>query len=137
VEAARGSRWPVPVLQPFVITPDESAAVAASLARARCSIEARIAEQRQLFDGILESDAAANIDDEHDPEGATIAFERAQVTALIERAHRDLEALDRAEERLADGSYGTCRSCGRAIAPERLLALPSVELCIACADRGR
>jgi RNA polymerase-binding transcription factor len=52
--------------------------------------------------------------------------------ALRERSTRQLEALDAALERLDDGSFGVCRSCGRPIAEERLEARPWAALCIEC-----
>mgnify|MGYP003595974891 CR=1 FL=1 len=36
-------------------------------------------------------------------------------------------------QRIADGTYGTCASCGAEIAPARLKALPTATLCINCA----
>ena len=76
---------------------------------------------------------ASNADDEHDPEGATIAFERQQVAALLDSARRRLADVDAALERRTAGSYGICATCGRAIAPERLAARPAARTCIDCA----
>lgn len=84
--------------------------------------------------GILESSAYTTNDDEHDPEGVTVAFERAQVASLLELARTELRALDAAGERLTAGTYGTCLSCCQAIATERLDALPAVTTCIHCAN---
>lgn len=39
-------------------------------------------------------------------------------------------------ERLNDGTFGQCLSCGREIAIERLEALPFASQCIECASRG-
>lgn len=89
------------------------------------------------LDGIIESSRYTTNDDEHDPEGVTVAFERAQTAGLLERARSELRALDAADERLAAGTYGDCVRCGRPIAPERLDALPAVTTCIQCADRRR
>ena len=75
-------------------------------------------------------------DDEHDPEGTTIAFERAQVTALLDRARRRITELDEALQRLDTGRYGICVGCDRPIAAERLDARPSARTCITCATRG-
>lgn len=36
-------------------------------------------------------------------------------------------------QRIADGTYGTCASCGAEIAPARLKALSTATLCINCA----
>lgn len=84
---------------------------------------------------IIESSTHTTNDDEHDPEGVTIAFERAQVASLLEQAHTELRALDAASERLAAGTYGNCVRCGRSIAAGRLDALPATTTCIRCADR--
>lgn len=40
--------------------------------------------------------------------------------------------IDRALEKLDDGSYGLCDNCGGPIGPERLEALPWAMLCVAC-----
>jgi DnaK suppressor protein len=45
------------------------------------------------------------------------------------------ERVDRALEKLAEGSYGTCDSCGGPIAPARLRAAPESVRCIDCARR--
>lgn len=97
----------------------------------------RIAALNRQFDGIVESSVFTTNDDEHDPEGATVAFERAQIGALRAQAQEDLAALDRAIERFLDGSYGLCERCGQAIAQERLTALPAVRTCINCTGRNR
>ena len=76
----------------------------------------------------------ANSDDEHDPEGATIAFERERTAALRGQVEAHLGEIDHALERVAAGTYGLCRSCRRPIATERLRALPVTELCIGCAS---
>jgi len=89
-----------------------------------------------LSDIVSNSDGA-NSDDEHDPEGSTIAFERAQVTALLASARASLEALDEALARLSDGTYWVCQRCGGEIAPERLAARPAAVHCFACAGSTR
>jgi DnaK suppressor protein len=50
----------------------------------------RIASLTRQFDAIIESSALTTNDDEHDPEGATVAFERAQVGALLAGAKKHL-----------------------------------------------
>ena len=84
-------------------------------------------------------DAAADVatDDEHDPEGATIAFERAQVGAVRLHVLRHLEDLDAALAALAAGRYGVCERCGGPIAAERLAARPAARSCIRCATSSR
>ena len=88
---------------------------------------------RASFDEMVSASRDSNADDEHDPEGATIAFERAQLAAVLELATADLDELDAALRRVMDGSYGTCERCGGSIAPARLQARPSARRCIECA----
>jgi DnaK suppressor protein len=94
---------------------------------------ARIEEMTVDFDGIVASSVNANIDDEHDPEGPTVAFERAQVLALLTQARAHLDELDVALERLAAGKYSVCERCGGEISSERLAARPATHTCFECA----
>jgi DnaK suppressor protein len=108
---------------------------AARLATRRAETHALVEALGRRLDGIIESARHSTADDEHDPEGATIGFERAQIAGLLEQARDDLLALDDAAARLAAGTYGICQRCGQPIAPERLDALPTALRCIRCADR--
>jgi len=110
---------------------DLAARVAARHTETRTLIEALSRRLREIID----SSAHTTNDDEHDPEGVTVAFERAQVAGLLEQAHAELRALDAARERLAAGTYGICGRCGGPIAAGRLDALPATTTCITCADR--
>ncbi|MGY1843725.1 TraR/DksA family transcriptional regulator [Modestobacter sp. SYSU DS0875] len=103
------------------------------LTRARAGTLAQIAALTREFDEVVAASAASNADDEHDPEGATIAFERQQVAALLESARRRLADVDDALARAATGGYGVCESCGQPIAAERLTARPQARTCIGCA----
>ena len=89
--------------------------------------------QAELAD-IIESARLVATDDEHDPEGATIAFERSRVDSLLQRSAGHLADLDRALQRASDGRYGVCDACGDPIAAERLVARPSSTTCIRCAS---
>lgn len=103
------------------------------LAAERARAEARIeALTRDLAD-ILERSSDAVRDDEHDPEGATIAFERAQVSALLEAARAKLAEVAAAQDRIASGEALVCRRCGATLPPERLLARPTTDTCVSCA----
>ncbi|TMR01198.1 TraR/DksA family transcriptional regulator [Actinomadura soli] len=86
------------------------------------------------WDGVVNASVQANADDEHDPEGATIAFERARIEASLTRARARLADIDDALRRLDDGTYGVCEQCGGAIAAERLEARPFARTCFTCAS---
>jgi DnaK suppressor protein len=103
------------------------------LAAERDRTTARLAALRGDFGAMVDASRDSNADDEHDPEGATIAFERSQVDALIDQAERRLEEIDAALARLADGSYGTCARCGAPIPEARLEVRPTARTCVGCA----
>jgi DnaK suppressor protein len=63
---------------------------------------------------------------------ASEVFAQQRDLALRDRSTRQLEAVDAALERLDEGTFGTCRSCSRPIAEERLEARPWAALCIDC-----
>lgn len=87
------------------------------------------------WDAVVEASAEIGVDDEHDPEGATIAYERARIEASLHRARAQLADIDNALHRIRNGTYGTCERCGGPIAPERLAARPAARTCITCAAR--
>lgn len=109
----------------------------ALLAAERAATLARIEALAADFAAIVASGAGTAVDDEHDPEGATIAFERAQLGSLLADARAYLAELDAATRRLAEGSYGSCEQCGAPIGAERLAARPAARRCIRCAQSRR
>ena len=82
----------------------------------------------------MEAAALSPPDDEHDPEGSTVGFERALVIDLLTQAEADVVALDVALGDLDAGVYGSCDACGRPIPGERLAAHPTARHCVACAQ---
>ena len=110
-------------------------AEATRLEEERREVVERLAELRRGFDGIVEASRDSNADDEHDPEGVTIAFERAQVAALVAQAEAHLTRVEAALDRIGSGDYGRCEVCGEAIPAARLEALPTARTCVPCASR--
>lgn len=94
----------------------------------------RLANLTGDYDAVVAASRDTNADDEHDPEGATIAFERSQIGALVRHTQRRLVEIDAAVERLDTGTYGTCERCGGAIGEARLGARPTARTCIRCAS---
>jgi len=93
---------------------------------------ARIDALTAEFDDIVTGTAEANSDDEHDPEGSTLAFERARVSTLLDQGRAYLDELERAQRQIADGTYGVCEHCGSAIPRDRLAARPATRTCVGC-----
>jgi DnaK suppressor protein len=97
-------------------------------------LDEQIASLTRAFDDIVAANEQSNTDDEHDPEGTTIAFERSQVSALLRQAREDRDALRSSLHRVDDDlGYGVCTECRGFIGVDRLLALPAATKCIACA----
>lgn len=96
------------------------------------------AEQARLLAMIaqmeIESDDSLGYSN-HMADDATEAFEQAKDLALLQNAQRLLEQVRDALERLDDGTYGKCESCGESIDPARLDALPHATLCLRCQQR--
>src|ERR1700761_2940664 len=116
---------------------DEPPGVRAALDAERRATLDQVAGLERDFGSIVAASQADNADDEHDPEGATIAWERQHVAALLEQAREHLAAIDEALRRLGEGGYGRCEVCGQPIAPERLAARPPATRCLTCASERR
>jgi hypothetical protein len=60
---------------------------------------------------------------------ARVDAEGAQDLGVLDRAEAELEDVERALQRLDDGSYGTCEVCGEAIGDDRLAGSPVTRRC--------
>ncbi|MDQ6725486.1 MAG: TraR/DksA C4-type zinc finger protein [Actinomycetota bacterium] len=120
------------------MTPEERTTLSAMVAAERRRTAANEAGLVAELESVIEASAQANLDDEHDPEGATVGYERARVASLLAAARARLTRLDQAADRLEAGAYGACGRCGNPIPIERLVAHPAAVTCVACeADRAR
>jgi DnaK suppressor protein len=98
----------------------------------RAQVVSRLAALTGDYDEVVAASLDTNADDEHDPEGATIAFERSQIGALVAQARSHLAEIAAADERLTAGTYGICEACERPIPDGRLEARPTARRCVAC-----
>jgi len=111
--------------------------LAAQLHASLTATRVRIATLEGELTSIIEGADTANIDDEHDPEGSTIAYERALVIAMIDAARSELQELEQAMDLVRLPDYGRCIECGEPIGVERLRARPATTRCVGCAARSR
>jgi RNA polymerase-binding transcription factor DksA len=118
------------------VTPEEQAAIEGLLLFQHEQAVASEASLVAEYEEIVDASANANLDDEHDPEGATVGYERARVASLLRQTRGRLSALAAASDRLHAGAYGTCVACGQAVSFERLLAFPTAEMCVSCASHS-
>jgi DnaK suppressor protein len=90
------------------------------LERGRARIE------RALADAVPpDSDERPDVEDPAGPAPET--FEKELEEGLAERLREELEAIDRAERRLAEGTYGLSVESGQPIPDARLEAIPWAE----------
>jgi DnaK suppressor protein len=99
----------------------------------RARARTRAAALDREFAGIAAAASEAGTDDEHDPEGATLAFERQHTAALLAQALEQIAEIDAAIGRLEEGTYGVCVKCGQPVGRDRLAARPAAATCIQCA----
>lgn len=111
----------------------ETARARIRLAADRATTASRLAALQSGFAGVVAASEGSNADDEHDPEGSTIAYERSQLSALVAQAEAHLAEIDLAGERITAGEYGRCTVCGDEIPSARLEARPTASTCVGCA----
>lgn len=70
-------------------------------------------------------------------DAAATTAERTERLGVVDTLKGQLEEVDRALKRIAEGTYGICANCGRPIPPERLEARPESTLCVTCKSLGR
>jgi RNA polymerase-binding transcription factor DksA len=104
-----------------------------ALERLLVGAEAEAADLERDLASVFEASRSSNADDEHDPEGATIAFERAQLTATLAATRQRAAELRAALARHDEGGYGICERCGKPIPAARLGIRPDARTCVTCA----
>ncbi|KGN38416.1 DNA-binding protein [Knoellia subterranea KCTC 19937] len=121
----------------MVVREDESPWTAKELKAVRAEIEADIEQLRselqvaeaELSDLLRDSGDGAG-DDQADAGAKT--YDREQEIALADNAREMLRQSEHALERLDDGTYGVCESCGNPVGKLRLQAFPRATLCMTC-----
>ncbi|WIB59685.1 TraR/DksA C4-type zinc finger protein [Curtobacterium sp. MCLR17_007] len=90
-----------------------------------------LADVERSMRDVSDARDGANTDDEHDPEGATLAWERGSLGAVRDDARRRVQQVDAALARLDKGTYGMCVVGGEPIPEARLAAVPWAATCVA------
>ncbi|BCJ77806.1 hypothetical protein CS0771_73500 [Catellatospora sp. IY07-71] len=111
---------------------------AAETEKIRQALTARRDELQEEYDHTLVEIAELQRDRLTDSAGddqadtGTKTFEREQEITLANNILERITQVERALERLDEGSYGWCERCGNPIPVERLAAFPSATLCVTC-----
>lgn len=113
---------------------DDAADRIDALGRARAEAVARVGEFDDVVRALTAARGDSDTDDEHDPEGSTVSWDRAVQAASLAAARRHLEEIDAAIARLRAGWDGSCADCGRPIPAARLAARPGADRCVTCAS---
>jgi len=119
------------------LSPDQHDALRAVLIADREATESLITRLIADLDSFTEARKDGATDDEHDPEGPTLAFERSQSTAILEQTRQHFAQIESAMLRLDEGSFGVCATCGRDIPFARLEVRPYSTQCVSCASKAR
>jgi len=105
----------------------DAADVARVLADRRAEVEAEIAQLQRPTDESGGISFGKRVGD-----GTSIAVERLSQVAASDRLQALLGDVMRAQQKVVDGTYGVCDTCGQSIPVERLEALPSAVQCVGC-----
>jgi RNA polymerase-binding protein DksA len=83
-----------------------------------------------------ETEEVAGTVDNHLGETATATLDREIDYSLEENSEQVLRAIDGALQRIHEGTFGICETCGKPISEERLEAIPYATQCIDCRRKG-
>jgi DnaK suppressor protein len=90
-----------------------------------------LAQERARIERALADLAPGEADEEDDPfdaaDHATDTFDAELEEGVADRLRDELDALERAQQRLADGTYGLSVESGQPIPDARLQAIPWAE----------
>jgi len=100
------------------------------LQRLEASIAQLDSEERET---LSEASGENNYRD-HMADQGSATFERELDMTLEENLRETLADVRAALGRMDDGSYSSCARCGAAIPADRLRAIPTASLCIACKE---
>jgi RNA polymerase-binding protein DksA len=68
--------------------------------------------------------------DDNFADSAQVAAEIGENRVLYDQLRRELDDIEKALQRMDDGTYGTCEVCGNEIGEARLEVMPATRVCI-------
>lgn len=96
-------------------------------------IRASFVKEAEVIEGRLHELDSEGDDlayDDNFADSAQVAAEMGENRVLYDQLRRDLDDIEKALERMDEGTYGTCEVCGNEISAARLEAMPATRLCI-------
>jgi DnaK suppressor protein len=99
----------------------------------------KLLEQRReaLVNGVTDTVVEMNDDDETFPDPndrASLESDRNFTLRIRDRERKLISKIEKAIQRIEDGSFGVCEECGCEISARRLEARPVTTLCIECKE---
>jgi RNA polymerase-binding protein DksA len=122
------------------VLPGEKPWTKAELGKVRAELEAQVRDLRGEITDAEQSWAALQRDSgegagDDQADAGTKTFEREHEMSLAANSRDLLSQVERALQRLDDGTYPVCESCGNPIGKARLQAFPRATLCVTCKQR--
>lgn len=77
------------------------------------------------------------VDDEHDPEGSTLAMQYSETAALLDNSRHHRDQVVAALSKIDNADFGSCELCAKPIPLARLKARPTAAHCVPCAELAR
>lgn len=114
-------------------TAAEIEAVAGELTSEIARLEVELSEADAELTSLLRNSGDGAGDDQAD--SGSSALEREQELTMVNNTRDLLDQNRRALERIGQGAFGVCDSCGGPIGKARLQAFPRATLCLACKAR--
>ncbi|CAN5211555.1 MAG: TraR/DksA family transcriptional regulator [Nocardioides sp.] len=96
------------------------------------SLEILAAQEKELSGLMHDSGDGAGLDQ---ADVGASSFERDQELTVVNSERDKLAQIERALDRISQGTYGMCESCGEPIGKMRLMAFPRATLCMTCKQR--
>ena len=106
------------------------------LLKERQELEEEIAHMshNQLDGSMSETTGELSTYDNHPADMGSEMFERSKDLSLREGMKHQVSHIDDALKSMSQGTYGVCEMCGKKIDDDRLEAMPSTTLCLACKE---
>jgi RNA polymerase-binding protein DksA len=124
----------------LAVRAEEDPWTAAELDAVRAELEEDVSRLRAEINaaeidlvGLMRDAGDGSGDDQADAGAKT--YEREQEISVANNTREMLDQSEHALERIADGSYGICESCGNPIGKLRLQAFPRATLCVTCKQK--
>jgi DnaK suppressor protein len=107
-----------------------------TLATLRASLEEEQAQLRHQLEELERSNDPDGLGfDENFADSGQVGAQQGEQATLARSLHDQLDDVEAALQKMDDGTYGRCETCGNEIQEARLEAIPAARQCITCAAR--